>query len=283
MKKRKIAATGLDGLVGSRIFELLKDEFHFIPITQDEMDITVEDQVESVLSKLDFDLFLHLAAYTNVDNAEIEKKLAWQINVEGTKNVFKSTMNKNKDFVYISTDFVFDGTLPYSHEQSIPNPLCYYGLTKREGEKIVEKNAMIVRISYPYRAKFDPKKDIVRNIISLLEGGKKFHGVTDNKITFTFIDDIAYALKFLFENYSKEIFHIVGSDRLSGYEAILKICEVFNFDKGQVYKTSSDDFYKGRATRPKNGTIVSKKNNFYKMSSFLEGVVKVKKQLLDLT
>lgn len=277
--KKIIAATGLDGLVGSRIDELLKDDFTFIPVPQTQMDITDQDNVRDVLGPLDFDLFLHLAAYTNVDAAEHNRDLAYKVNVTGTKNVFETVREKNKQFIYISTDFVFDGQHPPFVENSKPNPLSYYGQTKLEGESLVREEAMIVRISYPYRAKYDLKKDFVQSIIDLLRANKKITGITDHIITLTFIDDIAYSLSHLFNNFDNRIYHIVGRDSLTTYEAIMTICQVFNLDKSLVTKTTSDVFYRGKASRPKQGIVKSVNNDFYKMKTFKEGLEEVKKQL----
>lgn len=279
MEKLKIAATGLDGLVGSRIHELLDNDFEFISIKRDQMDITNEKHVDEIIAKINFDIFLHLAAYTNADLAEIERETAWTLNVKGTQNVYKAVKKQNKKFIYISTDHVFDGVNPPFFEDSPTNPLNYYGMTKHEGEKIVSPHAMIVRISYPYRANFAQKKDFVRSIIELLKQKKSIKGVVDQYITPTFIDDIAYAFKYLFENFASGTYHIVGRESLSAYEAIIDICDVFSLDKNLVSQITHDDFYKGKAVRPKNDIIKSKKNNFYTMKTFVEGLVEMKKQL----
>ena len=104
---KNIMISGSTGLVGSRVVELLKDDFNFIPLIAKEVDITDTIKVDEFINEKEFDIFLHLAAYTNVNGAEFEKELAFKINVEGTENVFNSVLNKNKQFLYISTDFVF--------------------------------------------------------------------------------------------------------------------------------------------------------------------------------
>ncbi|OGK19641.1 hypothetical protein A3D80_01120 [Candidatus Roizmanbacteria bacterium RIFCSPHIGHO2_02_FULL_40_13b] len=279
MDKLKIAGTGLTGLVGSRIVELLGTDFDFIPITSTDMDICKPDEVNKKLYEIDFDIFLHAAAYTSVDGAEVNEEIARKINVEGTKNVFEVVTNKRKKFIYISTDFVFDGTTGNYDEESVPNPISAYGKTKYEGEKIVGKDGMIMRISYPYRARFDEKKDFVRTIISMLSSSEQFNGVTDQILTLTFIDDIAYAFKHLFQNYSSEIYHIVGGDSLSGFDSIMTIAEVFGLSKEHVGKIVYDQFYESKAKRPRNGTMISKKNSFYPMKNLRDGLGEMKKQL----
>lgn len=275
----KIALTGSTGLVGSRIVELLADKFDFIPITEEQMDITDKDRVWQILKTVDFDLFLHLAAYTNVDEAQTQKILAHEINVEGTKNVFDVVYNLKKKFIYISTDFVFDGNKHPYFENSQPSPISYYGQTKYEGEKIVKEAAMIVRLSYPYRAHFPLKRDFVKNVRYLLEQKKVLNMVTDSLITPTFIDDIALALKYLFNNYSTEIFHLVGADSLSPYESGKLVAKVFNLDDSLIQPTTYQEYFKNKAKRPKYSVIRSKKNNFHRMKTFEEGLKEIKKDI----
>lgn len=275
----KIALTGADGLVGSRIIELLKDDFEFIPLPQSQMDITNRNQVFNVLKNLDFDLFFHLAAYTNVPGAETEKDLAFKINRDGTKNVFETVIQKHKNFIYVSTDFVFDGKSPPYYEDSQPNPIAVYATTKYEGEKIVKDQAMIVRIAYPYRASFEPKKDFFRTFKTYLEQNKPLNMITDSLMTPTFIDDIAFGLKYLFKNFTSEIFHLTGGKAISPYKAALLIAEKFNLDKSLIGKTTYEEYTKNKAALPKLADIRSKKNNFYKMRAFEQGLEEIKKQL----
>ncbi len=275
----KIALTGADGLVGSRIVELLKGNFEFILVPQSEMDVINVEQVSAVLKNIDFDIFLHLAAYTNVPGAETDKELCFKINIDGTKNVFDAVSNKGKKFIYISTDFVFDGINPPYFEDSTPNPIGVYAASKYEGEKIVKDQAMIVRIAYPYRANFELKKDFFRTFKSYLEQKKPLTMIIDSLMTPTFIDDIAYGLKYLFNNYSSGIFHLVGSQSYSPFEAALLIAEKFDLDKTLIGKTTFEEYIKNKPGLPKSADIRSKKNNFWKMKGFEEGLEEIKKQL----
>ncbi len=278
----RVGITGGGGLVGSMIVEILKadENFDVHLILEQQMDITNRESVFNTLKNLNFDVFLHLAAYTNVDKAEIEKEKVWKINVEGTRNVFDAVNSLNKNFIYISTDFVFDGKkqkTPF-FEDSNPNPISYYGSTKYEGEKIVNGNGTIIRLSYPYRTKFGNKPDIVRNIKLLLEQGKTLSMVTDSLIVPTFIDDIAYALRefLLSKNFKPEIFHIVGSQVLSPYECGKIIARAFGLDDSLIKATTYEEYFKGKAKRPQFSDIKSRNNNFYKMNGFEETISKFK-------
>lgn len=271
----KIAITGATGLVGSRIVELLSNDFAFIPLKHDAVDITDAESVKKTLENLDYDLLLHCAGYTNVDGAETEKEKAYLLNVTATKNLFELSQKKQKKFVYISTDFVFNGTEGPYDENSTPNPIGQYGQTKYEGEQIVENKAMIVRISYPYRARYEKRLDFFRSIKSLLEQNKTVAGITDSIITPTFIDDIAFGLKHLMISFQPQIYHLVGGDSLSPYDSFETIANVFNLDKGLISKTTYNDFFQNKAKRPKLGKTISIKNTFQKMKSFREALIEI--------
>lgn len=275
----KVAVTGPDGLIGSRIFELLVNDFELIPLKQPEFDITKREIVQEKLKNIDFDLLLHLAAYTNVDEAEKNRDLVYKVNVNGTKNLLEIVQKKKKKMIYISTDFVFAGTNPPYFEDDKPNPVGYYAKTKYQGEQIVKNNAMIVRLSYPYRASFAKKKDFLRHVKHLLEQRESLQMVTDSMITPTFIDDIIYAFKHLLNNFSPETYHIVGTDSPSPYEAGMLIANTFNLDESLIQPTTYEKYFKNRAKRPQFSEIKSKKNNFSKMKSFEEGLNEVRKQL----
>jgi len=268
----KVAITGSTGLVGSRIVELLKDSFTFIPLTQDHVDITDHKAVSHVLSKIDFDIFLHLAAYTAVDKAETEKEIAWKINVEGTRNVFEETRKKEKHFVLFSTDFVFDGVNPPFVEDSLPNPLGQYAYTKREAEKIVENEAMLIRISYPYRKNFEPKRDLFQTLLHLIESGKTLTMIEDASITPTFIDDIAVATEHLLKNFNSSIYHIVGSKSVSPLQLALEIADTYALSKKQIMPISFAEYSKGKAPRSQYSIIKSTKNTFHPMKPYDEGL-----------
>ncbi|PIY70794.1 hypothetical protein COY88_03780, partial [Candidatus Roizmanbacteria bacterium CG_4_10_14_0_8_um_filter_35_28] len=137
----------------------------------------------------------------------------------------------------------------------------------------------IVRIAYPYRATFEPKRDFFRTFKSYLEQKKPLTMIADSLMTPTFIDDIAYGLKYLFNNFTPEIYHLVGSQSLSPYQAALKIAETFALDKSLIGKTTYDKYIKDKVALPKLADIRSKKNNFWKMKSFEEGLEEIKKQL----
>ncbi len=280
----KVLGTGLRGLVGSRIVELLKDKYEF---EFSDVDITDRENIINKIKISDAQIVLHLAAKTDVDGCEKDKVLgengeAWRINVLGTQNVADACLETNKKLIYISTDFVFDGEKEVYDENDIPNPVNWYAQTKYEGEKIVQnlKTPWIIsRIAYPYRAKFE-RIDFARAILNRLQKGLSVVAVADHIFTPTFIDDIAFALDNLITNNSQGIFHVVGNQSLTPYMAANLIADEFKLDKSKVSKTTRDKFFKDRALRPfqlrlKNDRITKLG---VRMKTFEEGLVGIKRQ-----
>lgn len=285
----KILGTGLNGLVGSRIVELLSGKYEFENLSRSSgVDITNENQVLEKITNSDAQIVLHLAAKTDVDGCEKDKELgeegeAWKINVLGTQNVANACLATNKKLIYISTDFVFDGEKEVYYEEDIPDPINWYAQTKYEGEKIVQNLKtpwVIARIAYPYRANFT-KIDFFRAIKKRLQEGLPVAGVTDHIFTPTFIDDIAFVIDALIKNTSQGIFHAVGSQSLTPYDAALLIAKTFDLDQNLISKTTREEFFKDRAQRPfqlalKNDKITE---SGVRMKTFEEGLREVKKQI----
>ncbi len=268
----KIALTGSRGLVGSRVIELLKNEFEFIPLSSDDLDITDNKSVESKLNEHEFDLLLHLAAYTNVDAAEQEKEKAHAINVEGTLNLSDVIAKQGKKMIYVSTDFVFDGKMPPYDEMSIPHPVGYYGQSKFEGEEVVKDHAMIVRISYPFGKPGTGKPDFVQRLKSLLEHNKPLTMIADAAMTPTYIDDIVGGLSYLMKNFKKETYHLVGAKAYTPFEIGGIIAKTFGFPESLILPTSFEEYGKDKSPRPQYSIIMSSKNTFQTMKTFEEGI-----------
>lgn len=287
--KIPIISTGMSGLVGTRVKELLKDKFEFTDLSlTTNVDITDFDSVIKNVEKSEAKVIVHLAAKTDVDACEDDKILgeegaAWQINVEGTRNIAKAAEKTGKRVIYISTDFVFDGARAYYDEEDKPNPVNWYGYTKFEGEKIILSygtESTVLRIAYPYRAKFSEKKDFVRRIMEKMEKKEKVVGLTDQIFTPTFIDDIAEAIELFLDRELPGIYHVVGSQSLTTYDAIMLIADVFGY-KTDIEKSIRSKYFLDRAFRPFK--LALKNDKIHKlgvyMKRFDEGLKEMKIQL----
>ncbi len=269
LSKIKVAISGARGMIGSRLIEEWKDTFELYPLDKEEFDITDEDAVKKYLKNLDFDIFLHLAAYTNVDKAEKQKEISRKINVDGTRNVFNAVQQLGKKFIYISTDFVFDGKkekMPFT-ENSSPNPLGWYGKTKYEGEKIVKGSAMVVRLSYPYGYSPSPKKSFAVRIKELLEEGKRLYMITDSLFTPTPLTYIVSGLEYLIKNYQPETYHLVGLESYSPYKFGIKIAQKYHLNQTLIHPIIFKEYSKGKAPRPQWSKITTIHDDLKKVFS----------------
>ena len=292
---QKIIGTGLSGLVGSRIVELLKDKYEFVDFSLDTgVSILDKDNLATAFEKhQDAVAVLHMAAFTDT-NAAWEQRgdksgICYQLNVEGTKNILELAKKYNQYLIYISTDFVFDGSknTPYTEDDE-PSPIEWYGETKYFGEKVItdsDYNSAIVRITYPYRANFEAKPDIVHKVLAKLQNGEIVKMFSDQICTYTFIDDIAYGLDKFFENKYNGIYHLVGFSSHSPYEMAKLVAKTFGYDENLVQPSSLQDFIKSQpiGSRPWQKCLITSNqkvsNLGIKMRTLEEGLIEIKEQL----
>lgn len=291
--KPSILSIGGNGLVGSRISELLSSEYTFTNVGNTQgINITVPESLNKEIAKDEYTFVILLAAKADVDGCEADKELgeqgeAWKINVEGTQNVVDACIKYGKKLIYVSTDFVFAGDKEegeFYTEEDIPSPVNWYGETKYEGEKRVQQSGLdyvIVRPAYPYRASFDKKKDFVRAIMERLENSQEVTAITDHYFTPIFIDDFAFSIKALISQNVSGIYHCVGGSVLTPYESAREIAKAFDYDTKMITATTRSEFFAGRAKRPFNLSLKNDKivQLGVKMRTFSEGLEELKKQL----
>lgn len=281
-----IIGTGLSGLVGSRVVELLSPEFAFDNLSLETgFDITNRDAVETYIASSNAPWVFHFAAITDVDGCEKEKSMgikssAWVVNVQATQNIANICKKTGKRLLYISTDFVFDGTIELYRESDMPNPLSFYGQTKHEGEKRVAdigNLGLIVRLSFPYRKETWKKADFTHRIIEKFQSGETMNVPKDQRIVPTYIDDIAIGLKQLIQSNAHGIYHMVGSQALTLKDIAIKIAERFSFDVQTIHEVPFEAYYADRAPRPFHAVLSNDKitKRGIRMSSFDEGLEEV--------
>jgi len=286
--KKLVLATGLSGLVGTRIAEILADSFEFQDLSlATGIDISDKSRLEKAFENSSADVVLHMAAKTDVDGCEDDKLLgeegaAWLVNVVGTANVIEAAKNTGKRIIYISTDFVFDGTRQIYTEDDEPNPVSWYGFTKFQGEEILKKadiDSTILRIAYPYRNKNNIRSDFVHRIIEVMGSSGRCLAVTDHIFTPTFIDDIAAALELFLVRNLPGIYHVVGSSSLSTYDAVKLIADIYSL-KGVITPITREKYFKNRAFRPFKLALSNDKIRklSLSMNTFLQGLKIIKKQ-----
>ena len=144
---KKILITGITGLLGSALQEILKEEGY--DVYDIDVDITDGNAVKSVASEGSMDWIIHTAAMTNVNQCEKEQTTCYDVNVEGAKNVRDLAKKLGAKLLYISTVSVFSGKEGNYKETDVPQPVNFYNHTKREGEKAVleYEKSLVLRIN----------------------------------------------------------------------------------------------------------------------------------------
>jgi len=275
MTKTKLAVVGCTSMVGSRFCGLAKNWAH---LTQADfkgdinIDITDIKSVENLFQNHDFEWVALFSAFTDVDEAEKQRDdkrgSCWQINVEGVKNIINACQAHQKKLIFISTDFVFDGTSgPYSEDDPTGPDLTkvsWYGITKIEAEKLITtglSDFLILRIAYPYRSKFPGKDDLAKRTLRLYFAGQLYPMFTDQFISPTFIDDIAPTIHLLITTNQKGIFHLVSPTVTTQYEFAKELISVFGGNPAKVQKGSLVEFLKEKSQipRPLNSALKADK------------------------
>jgi dTDP-4-dehydrorhamnose reductase len=195
----------ITGGTGSLGIELQKIFLENISPTHKELDITNKEQVKKIFQQNKIDTIIHTAAITKVRKCEEDKQLAWNVNVEGTKNLIDEITHSklNINFVYVSTACVFDGHLGMYTEKSIPYPENFYSLTKLLGEFEVNRlpDPIIIRTNFVPRKPWPYEK-----------------AFTDRYGTYLFADQVANGINDVIKEKIAGIVHIVGDKKISVFE-----------------------------------------------------------------
>jgi len=271
---KKVLVIGANGFLGTNLFKFrnsgigLYQNLNLVSADLDNsnlpsdvpfytIDITNYEQSEKKIIKISPDVIVLTAAMTNVDQCEVDRKLASKINVKGTLNIVKACIKTNSKLVFLSTDFVFDGEKKrgnYYKETDIPNPLSYYAKTKYKAELIIFSSGieyLICRTAVLYG--WNKKKlNFITWILSNLEQNKPISIVTNQINSPTFVVNMAQILLLLIEKNAEGIYHTAGNCALNRYEIALRCAEVFEYNKNLITPL---DYLEQKATRPKNAGL----------------------------
>ena len=197
MPKPRILVSGSNGQLGKSLKELSSDfpRFEFIFLSRTDMPVHHFELVRNTFKAHHPQYFINCAAYTNVDKAEQEKELAYQVNGEAVGVLAAICKEYDSKFIHISTDYVFDGnaTTPYS-ENFQTNPINTYGASKLEGEQQAlqfNSDSIIIRSSWVYSAY---GKNFVRTMLELMSRGNEISVVNDQFGSPTYATDLAEAI-----------------------------------------------------------------------------------------
>ena len=244
----RVALTGSDGMLGTDIQSVFHEDVDLVNFTLKDFDITDLDASVLKIREANPDYLIHSAAYTDVDGCENDPGKAILINGIGTRNIIMACEEIKCPVIYISTDYVFDGSKgsPYSEWDS-PNPVNQYGVSKLLGEHFVmalTNRFYIVRTSWLYGRNGN---NFVDTISRLLSERDEIDVVHDQVGSPTFTGDLAAKLKELIGR-GYGIYHITNSSHCSWYEFAVEIAR--SKESTTKINPTTTDKYKRPARRP---------------------------------
>ena len=269
----KILITGGTGLLGWWLVKEFRDKGFEVHATYyskqligledvvwHRMDLEDHQSIAEVVNKVKPEVIVHSAAYTDVDGCELDKVKAYRANYLGTK-VLASVSRGVEFFVYISTDYVFDGKRGMYGEDDVPNPINYYGLSKLLGEvavvSILGGKSCVVRVSGLYGYSPTGKKNFGIIALGKLLKGEEVRAFHDQMLSPTYVRFLAQAIAKIVEKRVTGILHVAG-ERVSRYEFALRLAEVIGVDRGLVRSISMNDV-RLVARRPRDSSLDTSK------------------------
>ncbi len=234
----KILVTGKNGQLGKSIKQIVSSEKQnndFVFVGRDELDFSQNDNIVKYFKDNDFDVIINCAAYTAVDKAESETKLANQINHLAVAQLAQISKTQQTKLIHVSTDYVFDGESdkPYT-EADATNPINIYGKTKLAGEQVLKEimptDAIIIRTSWVYS---EYGNNFVKTMLRL---GKQKDGLSvvgDQTGSPTYATDLAGTILEIIQNKefneadkATQVYHYSNIGECSWYEFAKKIFEL---------------------------------------------------------
>ncbi|XZF75624.1 dTDP-4-dehydrorhamnose reductase [Bacillus sp. AL-1R] len=278
----KVLVTGYGGQLGYDVVKECKRHGLVVKgIGRKELDITEKESVSSIIDSFKPDVIVHCAAYTAVDKAEDDKENCWNVNVEGTSYLVEAAKKHHSKFIYISTDYVFNGTgeSPFNEDDQ-PDPIGYYGLTKYEGERVVQsciENYFIVRISWVFGINGN---NFIKTMLKLSETRNELKIVGDQIGSPTYTVDLARFIIDLMKSDQFGIYHATNEGFTSWADFAKEIFK--QTDRKTFVKSIASEDYPTRATRPKNSRLSKQKlvdNGFQSLPSWQDALARYLVQL----
>lgn len=293
----KILVTGANGLLGQVLIKDLVDKKYTVVATgkgpsrllmaaldnysYKDLDITNGPEIEKFILAEQPSLIVHAAAMTNVDQCELNKQDCYNVNVTATRFILDAAKVIKARFIFVSTDFIFDGSSgPYT-EADEPSPVNYYGGTKLVAEKAVMESGLhwaIARTILVYGvAPGTGRTNIVSWVKQSLENSSPIKMVTDQFRTPTFVHDLSKGIALMIEKNVSGIYHLSGEEQMTPYEMAIETARFFGLNENLISKSLSPDIKQPAVRPPRTGFNITKakKELGYAPNSFREGLKKI--------
>lgn len=282
----KVLVTGAGGQLGYDVVrELQKRGHEALGMDVAEMDITDRDAVFSVMRTAQPDAVIHCAAWTAVDAAEDaeNRDTVYRINVQGTQNLADACREAGCKMMYISTDYVFDGSGedPWLPDCKSYAPQSVYGSTKLEGELAVASTLsdyFIVRIAWVFGAH---GKNFVRTMLRLSETHDSLRVVCDQIGTPTYTYDLAVLLVSMIETDKYGYYHATNEGGFISWADFAK--EIFRQagKATEVIPVTTEEYAVSKARRPYNSRLDKSKlseNGFTRLPDWRDALARYLKE-----
>jgi dTDP-4-dehydrorhamnose reductase len=250
-------------------------------ISYRELDIRDAEAVFRVIAELRPDWIIHNAAWAQPDQCETNPVGAWDINVTATRFLLEAARETGSKFLFMSTDFVFDGKNGPYRESDPTGPVNYYGCTKRVAEKAVMASGLhwiIIRTVLVYGQHRGVQRfNLLTWVRDKLAEGEGIKVVSDQYRTPTYAGDLALGIRLAIEQDQQGIFHISGNEFMTPFDMATATAQVLGLNTGLIEQVNASTF-KQPALRPaRTGFIIDKAKralNFLP-HSFSEGLLKM--------
>ena len=256
---KSVAVIGGEGQLGTDLVKFF-DYKNWNVISVSHKDLSVEnfEQSLSYFRKYQFNVVINTAALHNVDKCEKNPLLAWEINAKGSSNIAQISKEINAKYIYVSTDYVFDGNkgAQYKESDSV-GPINVYGASKAAGEiatlSVNEEN-IVIRISSVFGSAGCSGKggNFVESILKKAAAGESLNVVSDIFMSPSYTKDVALKLFSLIERGARGIFHLNNEGRISWYDFAKEICKQAGYSV-RIDKTSTDP--NAKLTRPVDSSL----------------------------
>ena len=218
------------------------------------MDLATPNTIGGILFKEEPDLIIHCGAFTAVDKAEEEKDICHRINAEATRAIAAQAVESGARMIYISTDYVFDGTKPEPYEiGDVPHPINFYGQTKLEGELAVKelmKRYQIIRTSWVFGANGN---NFVKTMMRLGKERDVIRVVSDQVGSPTYTVDLANLIVEMVRSDRYGTYHATNEGYCSWHRFATEIIRKKGL-KAKIESVATED-YPTKALRPKNSRL----------------------------
>ncbi len=275
----KILVTGANGLLGQHLIKLLIEETRHtllatgrgacrLPFELSDlyeyfpMDITDGLAVHDFFQAHRPDLVVHLAAMTQPDPCEEQPVACWNVNVTATRFLISAAEAIHARFIYLSTDFVFDGTAGPYRETDMPAPVNFYGSSKLAAERAVEASHLrwtIIRTVLVYgNVITGSRSNIVSWVRENLVSGKPIRVVGDQWRTPTYVEDLARGVLLVIEKQATGIYHISGEEGMSPFEMATATADYLHLDHSLMTRVDADTFSQPARRPLRTGFVIDK-------------------------